>query len=183
MIGTCLGMIFLSTPSARRATVASVTGKHRVLFLSTPSARRATYADPLARRQPRNFYPRPPRGGRLHTSLQFRPLLVISIPARRAEGDEVVYSRGEIVKAFLSTPSAGRATVPTRPRTPMKKFLSTPSAGRATGRNFQRIRFDEISIHALRGEGDVAVIFPPLSNSVFLSTPSAGRATFRRCTI
>ena len=35
----------------------------------------------------------------------------------------------------------------------------------------------QISIHALREEGDVAVIFPPLSNSVFLSTPSARRAT------
>ena len=36
-------MIFLSTPSARRATVASnVSLTHTVVFLSTPSARRAT---------------------------------------------------------------------------------------------------------------------------------------------
>ena len=33
-------------------------------FLSTPSARRATRSLALAFRSPRNFYPRPPRGGR-----------------------------------------------------------------------------------------------------------------------
>ena len=34
------------------------------------------------------------------------------------------------------------------------KFLSTPSVGRATERWFARHKVDEISIHALRGEGD-----------------------------
>ena len=36
---------------------------HRV-FLSTPSARRATRRSALSARHPVNFYPRPPRGGR-----------------------------------------------------------------------------------------------------------------------
>ena len=206
MIGTCLGMIFLSTPSARRATVASVTGKHRVLFLSTPSARRATYADPLARRQPRNFYPRPPRGGRLHTSLQFRPLLVISIHALREEGDEVVYSRGEIVKAFLSTPSAGRATGDCLEQGVEKeisihalrgegdkmlgqrfrlklKFLSTPSAGRATSAHIAASAAKHYFYPRPPRGGRLAGIFKESVLTKFLSTPSAGRATFRRCTI
>ena len=34
--------VFLSTPSARRATYPKKTGKQYALFLSTPSARRAT---------------------------------------------------------------------------------------------------------------------------------------------
>ena len=34
--------LFLSTPSARRATYPKKTGKQYALFLSTPSARRAT---------------------------------------------------------------------------------------------------------------------------------------------
>ena len=35
------------------------------VFLSTPSARRATYASRRHRQHRANFYPRPPRGGRL----------------------------------------------------------------------------------------------------------------------
>ena len=57
--------IFLSTPSARRATrMLWPTELKRHKFLSTPSARRATF--PFAPPHPGgdNFYPRPPRGGR-----------------------------------------------------------------------------------------------------------------------
>ena len=79
--------VFLSTPSARRATVTStLRGLGRGKFLSTPSARRATkdgtmtimaskfLSTPSARRATRrswassipmrDFYPRPLRGGR-----------------------------------------------------------------------------------------------------------------------
>ena len=78
---------FLSTPSARRATVFVVfTEHHHAAFLSTPSARRATIQQTPPARIPAisihalreegdvkrshlpgagdNFYPRPPRGGR-----------------------------------------------------------------------------------------------------------------------
>ena len=57
------------------------------VFLSTPSARRATSRPTLACRCHRHFYPRPPRGGRL-ASRHF-PLLhtKISIHALREEGD------------------------------------------------------------------------------------------------
>ena len=37
-----LASLFLSTPSARRATNETVVGDDRIVFLSTPSARRAT---------------------------------------------------------------------------------------------------------------------------------------------
>ena len=78
---------FLSTPSARRATVETGKKTKTEVFLSTPSARRATdtvdfpYEDmrisihalreegdqiivKISREQINNFYPRPPRGGR-----------------------------------------------------------------------------------------------------------------------
>ena len=79
--------LFLSTPSARRATLALYDFMDAAVFLSTPSARRATRPRWKARRRSGNFYPRPPRGGRLSSSLSFRP-----------------------PTSFLSTPSARRAT-------------------------------------------------------------------------
>ena len=124
--------IFLSTPSARRATACNVVQiqldkisihalreegdrlRHDFfagsgIFLSTPSARRATLLRfPLLTLHV-NFYPRPPRGGR---------------PAKAS-------------KAKAS-----------------KKFLSTPSARRATSEHIEKTETITISIHALREEGD-----------------------------
>ena len=80
----------------------------------------------------------------------------ISIHALREEGD--MTSWGGILKdiAFLSTPSARRATDDRYTRAqPVRKFLSTPSARRATGGKFA----------------------PAGAGKGFLSTPSARRAT------
>ena len=55
---------FLSTPSARRATVWERLTAPDLLFLSTPSARRATYYHNKQQDNQNDFYPRPPRGGR-----------------------------------------------------------------------------------------------------------------------
>ena len=79
------------------------------IFLSTPSARRATNRVNHDSRKIQNFYPRPPRGG------------------RHAAGKE-----GKLANLFLSTPSARRATFD------------------HTVQHFIR----DISIHALREEGD-----------------------------
>ena len=79
-------------------------------FLSTPSARRATLcADCPADRDP-DFYPRPPRGGRPPTACFSWPhLQFLSTPsARRATP---LAHRAQPNPAFLSTPSARRATV------------------------------------------------------------------------
>ena len=80
---------FLSTPSARRATIWVPTTQRPPLFLSTPSARRATGA----------------HGGP-------SALRLISIHALREEGDPVAnrHTGGDFL--FLSTPSARRATFP-----------------------------------------------------------------------
>ena len=62
---------------------------HRLRFLSTPSARRATTRYCRHSTSNTNFYPRPPRGGRL-----------------------VCSDRRVASQRFLSTPSARRATFP-----------------------------------------------------------------------
>ena len=103
-----------------------------LLFLSTPSARRATHADAAAglllrisihalreegdqrrtdgHRLRDHFYPRPPRGGRLTLSQLMLPCQRISIHALREEGDTKTVSRNATALRFLSTPSARRAT-------------------------------------------------------------------------
>ena len=59
------------------------------LFLSTPSARRATASRFTSLSSKLNFYPRPPRGGRLQLRELCGDLLLISIHALREEGDMV----------------------------------------------------------------------------------------------
>ena len=56
-------------------------------------------------------------------------------------------------------------------------FLSTPSARRATVGLTKIFHCFDISIHALREEGDTAIEKAFKGNVVFLSTPSARRAT------
>ena len=125
-----------------------------------------------------DFYPRPPRGGRLDLLQSSLHEIMISIHALREEGDLGLRYEGDNAKVFLSTPSARRATL-------------------VYGR--QR-RGKLISIHALREEGDTCLPAcapftpsnfyprPPrggrrggapqaLPLLLFLSTPSARRAT------
>ena len=82
--------VFLSTPSARRATYTAWGMKCLpAIFLSTPSARRAT-----SHQMAHGLIPH------------------ISIHALREEGDPGRGQTGLLKKAFLSTPSARRATSP-----------------------------------------------------------------------
>ena len=103
----------------------------------------------------RNFYPRPPRGGRLQQA------------RKRREAEE-----------FLSTPSARRATSIIPPGAfSHKNFYPRPPRG---GRLVDLILFDIIhliSIHALREEGDKHTGKHLQHYQRFLSTPSARRAT------
>ena len=78
---------------------------------------------------------------------------------------------------FLSTPSARRATISGTDTNLGDKFLSTPSARRATWSFVLGAYNADISIHALREEGDYASRSLSLSVILFLSTPSARRAT------
>ena len=125
----------------------------------------------------RNFYPRPPRGGRRPSRRTPGRTRSISIHALREEGDTL---RGlDLVRLiiFLSTPSARRATTAKAMRQEIKAFLSTPSARRATGPLHGCSVVWPISIHALREEGDLQRRGIARRRWEFLSTPSARRAT------
>ena len=80
------------------------------LFLSTPSARRATQCGQLRHQLLQDFYPRPPRGGRRLAKIIGHALNAISIHALREEGDGLLYDYYTLADLFLSTPSARRAT-------------------------------------------------------------------------
>ena len=192
------------------------------LFLSTPSARRATNLRRRGGRPQYHFYPRPPRGGRRKDNTQAGYFLRISIHALREEGDAAAVIVRLAQRIFLSTPSARRATrgvfnggysarnfYPRPPRGGRRwflaaaahtdQFLSTPSARRATQEKQGKRLETLISIHALREEGDRKgkagcrprgnfYPRPPRGGRLsfddeddntpeFLSTPSARRAT------
>ena len=101
-----------------------------------------------------DFYPRPPRGGRLVVLVAVCTLWgFLSTPsARRATS--TVRRRIKLLELFLSTPSARRATICRGKSRCGQGFLSTPSARRATDADHLAALVHIISIHALREEGD-----------------------------
>ena len=78
----------------------------------------------------------------------------ISIHTLREEGDPIYHGKKCGLSEFLSTPSARRATGQTGAGKSVLIFLSTPSVRRATGAGALLVAFANISIHALREEGD-----------------------------
>ena len=125
--------IFLSTPSARRATVGEVPFTYLVLeFLSTPSARRATGAIHGGETFQWNFYPRPPRGGRRNAVNSVINFFKISIHALREEGDLTMREFTAIIRYFYPRPPRGGRPFVLSGGIAARGFLSTPSARRAT---------------------------------------------------
>ena len=123
------------------------------------------------------FYPRPPRGGRPSCRTDYSGSIgrFLSTPsARRATP---CGRRSRQSTRFLSTPSARRATWARSPPKTSGGFLSTPSARRATLYIPYYNAAGEISIHALREEGDRCRPAHLGLLQKFLSTPSARRAT------
>ena len=171
--------VFLSTPSARRATSDRLSAHGFLLFLSTPSARRATVQRRVDSSAGGNFYPRPPRGGRLLFLFGGKnmPEFLSTPSARRATPSFVSRSRTNC--EFLSTPSARRATWTSAIKTWEElKFLSTPSARRAT---YHTHHFWIILLYFYpRPPRGGRHALPSLYSTAlkFLSTPSARRATF-----
>ena len=172
--------------------------QHRIQFLSTPSARRATVhtQQPLWEREisihalreegdEREVKPYERQYISIHALREEGDLIgvlhapepQISIHALREEGDWMAVPRFAALFRFLSTPSARRATWPDDAVNYCTEFLSTPSARRATGDASGVQRAPVISIHALREEGDQQAAPVVSTADKFLSTPSARRAT------
>ena len=106
-----------------------------------------------------NFYPRPPRGGRLQ---------------RCSVAADVIL--------FLPTPSARRATSAGLWKDSPHKVISTHALREEGDIDFleDAIKEDLISTHALREEGDQGLSYEAVSRDIFLPTPSARRATSSR---
>ena len=172
------------------------------IFLSTPSARRATGSGFGRCFQNGDFYPRPPRGGRHNLGSSGYTTDLISIHALREEGDRWLHRAGNRLMKFLSTPSARRATYacpkpvklsryfyPRPPRGGRPRGVSPPHPRRRISIHALREEGDHqghrqahhygISIHALREEGDSQDDGIQVAVDQFLSTPSARRATPR----
>ena len=183
-------MKFLSTPSARRATGEERSQVEQLKFLSTPSARRAT-STPRVRSDaadisihalreegdsrtspapptPSNFYPRPPRGGRL--SQMFLQCRLRNFYPRPPRGGRPTGRKARnINKLFLSTPSAsllghfcisihalreeGDRHGPAAHRGGADFYPRPPRGGRLPAVD-DALHIPVISIHALREEGD-----------------------------
>ena len=154
--------IFLSTPSARRAT-AHLNGFHHVrdnfyprpprggrpgavpllwsclLFLSTPSARRATQAPAGGRKAPHriSIHALREEGDPLDQFLEF--FCWISIHALREEGDQPRPIYPAPPGYFYPRPPRGGRLELLRGLLRFKLFLSTPSARRATAKTEKNI--------------------------------------------
>ena len=175
------------------------------LFLSTPSARRATQLGDSGSGMAAHFYPRPPRGGR-HDHVPTQDTETgISIHALREEGDARKGRDVNLTLEFLSTPSARRATAtefqgrfgsfdfyPRPPRggrhqaagnngSARPDFYPRPPRGGRLPLFGVSLRNQTISIHALREEGDAVLQMLFIQKTKFLSTPSARRATVAVC--
>ena len=178
LIGLPSSSLFLSTPSARRATWTKHDLPTRQEFLSTPSARRATqelqqitltlWISIHALREEGDarmlaiggriayFYPRPPRGGRrfLAHKCPIPPQFLSTPSARRAtDGPLPVSAKGP---DFYPRPPRGGRHREDLHGSHAGEFLSTPSARRATQEFCSCSVQCRISIHALREEGDAA---------------------------
>ena len=145
------------------------------IFLSTPSARRATAASRSLSSTSIHFYPRPPRGGRPTVLRAVVPHDGISIHALREEGDWVGGRHRRRPRSFLSTPSARRATSSAcRPADAGRHFYPRPPRGGRPGGMPNPRAVKEISIHALREEGDHRSLFRSAQKIDFYPRPPRG---------
>ena len=126
----------------------------------------------------RNFYPRPPGGGRPVSAGTEGIAPAISIHALRVEGDRRRFSGSIKDNPFLSTPSGWRATGDhaVLQRGSVDFYPRPPGGGRPAIVRSPIPDFP-ISIHALRVEGDSKYRWKPADRAKFLSTPSGWRAT------
>ena len=194
-----IGRIFLSTPSARRATIDEYKA-HKKAEISIHALREEGDREIQTDRAWRaNFYPRPPRGGRPNPPVWVELISgFLSTPSARRATSQVEMAR-RINKDFYPRPPRGGRRETFWGRLRRRVFLSTPSARRATVAvhrgnavgviSIHALREEgdwmislsraipSISIHALREEGDRASTARRLSFMQFLSTPSARRAT------
>ena len=149
-----------------------------ILFLSTPSARRATKISNIAFAASSNLYPRPPRGGRLYDYGNNTAQIVISIHALREEGDINIESQREkerkiSIHALREEGDKGAVYYNCEWIISIHALREEGDTTPATSTPMARYFYPRPP----RG-GRPAVYNAMLTASQFLSTPSARRATF-----
>ena len=175
------------------------TSPMKCLFLSTPSARRATFAvAELAVFIVISIHALREEGDFVEMGISYNAQ-IISIHALREEGDVLCAANDGGRQYFYPRPPRGGRQDRQSAFLTTAIFLSTPSARRATGSPERVPDHRNISIHALREEGDSAGAVVPafllyfyprpprggrrliakIGSLIisFLSTPSARRAT------
>ena len=160
-----------------KTTLNSQKEKHSMLSL-----RRATSVALPGLRLHLDFYPRSPCGERRPRPCRSRGPNRNFYP-RSPCGERQFVARLYMYRSnkFLSTLSLRRATRSyTRPYRSVL-FLSTLSLRRATGKRSILYTPQEISIHALLAESDIAKFAFMTNLSLFLSTLSLRRATQQKC--
>ena len=181
--------VFQSTPSARRATDALVGAGYRLdvsihalrtegdvysewdglsddEFQSTPSARRATSTETAGAWSSHSFNPRPPHGGRL-TGIATHLHRGCFNPRPPHGGRPVsVQPCCHVGDGFNPRPPHGGRLGLLFILTGCSTFQSTPSARRATRDRAERFCEFEVSIHALRTEGDRGLVQTDLDYKV-----------------
>ena len=107
--------LFLSTPSARRATcpIRLLPRSEQISIHALREEGDCVHRD-VSDQQP-DFYPRPPRGGRHEIEMFVPPMMDISIHALREEGDVghgiVVHRSGISIHALREEGDYGRCVV------------------------------------------------------------------------
>ena len=144
---------FLSTPSARRATLRSAASAwyHEDFYPRPPRGGRR-WALSMTPTSSRYFYPRPPRGGRRALDDFTFGKRSISIHALREEGDGCRLEEDPPHQDFYPRPPRGE-----RPMVDVNNDLLV-----------------EISIHALREEGDGGRLLPQPPCAYFYPRPPRG---------
>ena len=151
--------LFLSTPSARRATLLGQPSRNLCIFLSTPSARRATTT--AAVRMPSNmdFYPRPPRGGRLNHAIIIFPPLSHFYPRPPRGGRLSGHQTGEdggVISIHALREEGDDMTIPTNRDSNEISIHALREEGDQSWCYVEELK--DISIHALREEGDTSAL-------------------------
>ena len=148
------------------------------LFLSTPSARRATICIfESSRRRSISIHALREEGDPRHHLQRTSWALFLSTPSARRATQQA--AGNQPIERFLSTPSARRAT--DQGRGHILALLISIHALREEGDSCSSAATAPscISIHALREEGDTSNQGAKKKSRVFLSTPSARRATVK----
>ena len=159
--------------------MAGVNGALAGVFLSTPSAGRATFRNETRREEHTYFYPRPPRGGRPGPGWTVLLEQHISIHALRGEGDGENDSKLACTELFLSTPSARRATLDFNLAVFIVHVISIHALRKEGDSSIFTVLCESLNFYPRPPQGGRhSPVLCCRRSEIFLSTPSARRATF-----